>query len=690
MTNIFLELQIFLEAYERGWIAPLLILNLLGIFYAASFHFRLSKAKALLYQSKKEMEGIAKLAMTNPHPLIQINIKGNIRFINPAALELFPGILKNGLKHPAFEDLDLQNLPLNGLERDLVINKRIYHQSVFPAGKDPEHLAIFHCVDITSLKQAEKELQISLQQAEQSRRTAEQAKEARGDFLANMSHELRTPMNGIIGLAGLLMEGERDKHKKKLAEGVYHSATNLLGLLNDILDFSKIEAGELRLEMAAFSPTQILNDLITLYSNIALEKGIKFEVRAQDNIPAACNGDALRLRQILNNLVSNAIKFTAHGYVRISVCAQHKSNETYTLTFQIEDTGIGIAEDKQALVFEKFRQADTSTARQYGGTGLGLSITKRLSDLMGGTLSLNSVLNEGTIITFSLDLESATENDLPAIDVDTTTLLNPETKILIADDHPVNLLFLRNVLQKAGLKNIEEAINGHEALEAYKNSPHDIILMDCQMPEMDGFTSAALIRQYAKTINHTPFILAVTADAMKAAVDKASQSGMDDYISKPIDKRLLLDILSQNCGINPVVKNAGNQDISLQPLSLEQDMTILDLPILNPAVLNDYSDGDSEMERNMGKIFINNLYLDFAALEKALGEENYRAWNESAHKLYGACANFGAERLAAICDTAQEIPIDETDEISKIHQDISKHYKDLINILKNQHALYAA
>lgn len=647
------------------------------------------KAQGMLLIAKEETEGIAQLAMTNPHPLIRLTGSGTISFINPAALDIFEDILKSGARHPIFAGIDFSAITKEALERDMLYDNKIFHQNILRVAAGSETAFVIHCIDITNLKKTENALQASLANAEKSRRDAEHAKDARGEFLANMSHELRTPMNGIIGLSGILYENETDPEKKRLGEAVYYSATNLLGLLNDILDFSKIEAEELTIETIPFELPKLLHDAEMLHKPAATSKGLGLIVQTDRNMPPILIGDPLRLQQILNNLISNAIKFTPQGHVNISASVISNDHKNCTLALSVADTGIGIPEDKHALVFEKFQQANTSTSRHYGGTGLGLSITKRLCELMGGALSLQSKETEGTTVTLTLDFQVAGTQAATRTKPQKDGKMDYAGSILIADDHPVNLLFLRNVLEKAGMSDIDEAINGLQAVTLYGQRQHGLILMDCQMPEMDGYEAARTIRAAARQTGHMPVIIAITADAMKGAIQKAMQAGMNDYISKPVEKARLFEIMAQHLGKSVKTPTSISMPVSI-PLrktdnpSYEiytKDKNMDDLPILDRSVLQDYSGGDTETEAMMIRIFTDNLHIDIKSLQAALDSGNYKDWSAIIHKIYGGCANLGAKRMAALCDTAQDIPSDNVLEIQRAHEKILYHSRAAIQEL---------
>lgn len=537
-------------------------------------------------------------------------------------------------------------------------------------------------------------MQRALKEAHQSRIAAEKAKEARGEFLANMSHELRTPMNGIIGLSGILLEGETDVEKRTMLDAVNTSSRNLLTLLNDILDFSKIEAGEISIEKIPFSARQIIRQLETLHSPIAYKKGIGLYAEIDESAPEWIEGDPARLRQILNNLIGNALKFTHTGSVKIKMEKlenQDTPAHTIRLKFSIEDSGIGIPKDKQSVIFEKFQQADNSTSRQYGGTGLGLAITKNLIQFMNGSIELDSEEGVGTTISFILDYKPAQKDilqqphiEIPSHDADNIQTLLPNTmaRILIVDDHPVNLLFMRQILIKSGFKNIDEAIDGQSAIDLYIKHHHRLILMDCQMPDIDGIEATRKIRALPRKGDYfPPVIIAITADAMHGAIEKCMQAGMNDYMSKPIDKEKFMALL--NKWIPQHFHSQENVGKKINLIQMDTDMS--ELKTINSEILYDFTEGNQFIEQDIRAVFTENLKLDIAGLEKAISSQSYAIWIAGVHKLYGSCANFGAERMAYICDAAQMLDESAHQSIHETHKNIMKEYRILLEALQPVH-----
>jgi signal transduction histidine kinase/CheY-like chemotaxis protein/streptogramin lyase len=372
--------------------------------------------------------------------------------------------------------------------------------------------------------------------AEATRR-AEQASRVKGEFVANMSHEMRTPLNGVLGLTQLALELTKDAEVAEHLRIAQFSARGLLSLINDVLDFSKLEAGEMQIIPAVFELRPLLRDLRSMFTQEAARQGLRLEVAIADDVPQWVLADEGRLRQVLLNLVGNALKFTPAGSVRLGI-KRHGDN----LQFSVADTGIGIPADKQALIFDAFRQADNSTSRRHGGTGLGLTISKRLVESMGGKLTLESAAGVGSTFTFSVCAPAATPPAPQSSSPD-----EPHTRpmhILVAEDNRVNQHLIVALLKKRG-HSAEVAWNGLEALDALRDGSFDLVLMDIQMPELDGLQATRRIRERELgTAEHLP-IVALTARAMPGDRELFLRSGMDDYLEKPIQEQRFNAVLNR-------------------------------------------------------------------------------------------------------------------------------------------------
>ncbi len=381
--------------------------------------------------------------------------------------------------------------------------------------------------DITEQVKNEENLTIAKEKAEGASR-------AKAEFLSTMSHEIRTPMNGVIGTTHLLLESNLAPYQKELVETLKFSADHLMNLINDILDFSKIESGKLKLEKNKFPLRFTLEQIIKLHSPKAKEKGIQIVSSIAEDIPDFLIGDSLRLGQVINNLLNNAIKFTEKGKVEFIVRLESLNENTAVILFEIVDTGIGIPLEYQQKVFEAFTQENSRNERKYGGTGLGLSISRKLIEIMKSEIHLESELGKGSKFYFSLSLERASswDQEIEKENADLSKLSLKGKKLLLVEDNDVNIILASRFFEKWGIA-FDVATNGIKAIEKIQDKSYDIVLMDLQMPEMDGFEACRLIRSREDKYFQQVPILALSADVFLESKNKAQDYKMNDFISKP-------------------------------------------------------------------------------------------------------------------------------------------------------------
>ncbi len=516
------------------------IVGLRGIFLDITERKRTEQA---LKESENKFRGLAEKSLVG----IYIIQDGKFKYINPRFAEMFGYNVEEMTRGMGLKDIvapedwfKVEEGLQNGLTgeitsiyydiRGITKKRELVHIEVFGSRTEFESrpAIVGTALDISERKHIEEDLL-------KAKEAAETAAKAKSEFLANMSHEIRTPMNAVIGMTSLILETDLNQEQKEYLEIIRNSGRALLAIINDILDFSRIERGKAELECQPLQLQACIEEVLDIISPLASERGLELHYSLDDNIPEMIAGDASKIRQVLVNLLSNAVKFTEKGRIDVQASSSKLMNDGYEIHFSVKDTGIGISQETSGRLFQPFSQADASTTRKYGGTGWGLAISTRLVELMGGKIWVESEVGKGSIFHFTI-LANAS-SDLPKMgnpdfSLQEKPMEDLNLRILLAEDNLVNQKMAILMLKKLGYK-ADSVANGLEVLQAMQRKPYDLILMDVQMPEMDGLEATREIRR--QRLPNDPRIVALTAHAIHGYKEKCIEAGMDDYLCKPIN-----------------------------------------------------------------------------------------------------------------------------------------------------------
>jgi PAS domain S-box-containing protein len=609
-------------------------------------------------------------------PLITINTDGKIMDMNDALTKI-TGLLREELEGTDFLDYFTEpekarqiyrkvfvkgfiaNAPLTLRNTNNKLTDVLLNGSIFKDSKDQVLGVVMVARDVTGQKKIASELtdakifaelstgiaEQAQSRAEKATKVAEEAVVAKQQFLSNMSHEIRTPMNAIIGFTKVLMRTDLSARQKEYLEAIQTSGDSLIVLINDILDLAKVDAGRMTFESTPFQMSASISAMLHLFDIKVQEKNVSLLQKYDTNIPSVLLGDPIRLHQVILNLVSNAVKFTEKGEIIVETKMIEESAGSVVLEFSVTDTGIGIPANQLDNIFENFQQASTSTSRIYGGTGLGLAIVKQLVEPQGGTVSVRSTPGEGSTFSFTLPFKKTNENagkhsSLVEIDKKLKNI-----RVLVVEDVKLNQLLMKTLLDDFGFQR-DIAVNGEIAIEKLKANSYDLVLMDLQMPVMDGFTATKYIREHIST---TIPIIALTADVTTTDLQKCTEVGMNDYVSKPIDEKILY---------NKIVSNIHDHDLNLKaiPVIISEKDRLTDL-----AFMKSLTKEDPELMVKMLKLYTEQTAALMLELKTSLKDMNWTAIYSAAARIIPSFAIVGLKKeCGEIAATILERAVTET------------------------------
>ena len=641
-------------------------------------------------------------------PLVTISTEGKITDMNEALAHI-TGVTRENLTGTDFFDYFTepqkareiyQEVFAKGFVADYPLTIRdgkltdvLFNGSVYKDESGNVLGAVIVARDMTEQRRTEKELieakvfaelatgiaEQAKNKAEMATQTAEDAVKAKQQFLSNMSHEIRTPMNAIIGFTKVLLKTDVSAKQKEYLTAIKMSGDALIVLINDILDLAKVDAGKMTFEQTPFKMALSISAMLHMFEPKIQEKNLKLVKEYDNRIPEVLLGDPVRLHQIILNLVSNAVKFTTEGKITVSVRLLEEDEEKVTIEFAVTDTGIGIPENKIEKIFENFQQASSRTSRLYGGTGLGLSIVKQLVEPQGGRIRVESKVDEGSVFSFILDFQKTTAD----VEAETEILeLDEEIKnikVLVVEDIALNQLLMKTLLDDFGFEQ-DIAVNGKVAVEKLQTKTYDVILMDLQMPEMNGFEATEYIR---KTMKSSIPIIALTADVTTVDLAKCKAVGMNDYIAKPVDERILyskiIGLVRKPAGIkiNVAIENAQAEKAKCTDL----------------AYLIHRTKSDPKLMMEMILLYLEQTPPLIRAMKQSFRDKDWRSLYAAVHKIIPSFSIMGisidfenmAKKVQDYASTQQQadgIP-DMVLQLENVCARACKELQDEVNAIKN-------